>query len=228
MPQERIELGLTVFQPQTRPEVDLYRGTADLDKKAEILNRDIIKVGEEAIATPDSVRTVALIVVGEQTGVIQYRSDAVAGLNSENLVAMVNGLSVDEKELIDPLTGAIRRIRSVSENAALQDLGVAPRRLMTKDENLATLEEEVFAELAERLIEDDLDFSERRKLISAIEGLITPQALRKISREPEVLAALLRSSGEFNDDLRFVLKEMQENLEKESNTSGYSVSDSPL
>lgn len=207
----RPELGLSIFQPQTaRPEIDLYRGIPDLDQKALVLNRQIVQV-EGVTATPSSVRTVAIIAAEQHRGMTQYRSDAVAGLDPENLVAMVNGLAAGETEFIDPVSGAIRRIQQAEERSTFREVGLNPQAPEIKDEEMEALEEEVMGELAERLNEDRLDYNERQRLINSIGEMVSQQALRRISRRGDVLGAFIRASSEFsNEDLRNVLERLQE------------------
>lgn len=203
---ERPELGLSVFEPQAvSPEVRLYQETLDLDQKALILNRDIVRI-EESVATTGTVRVLAIIASEQHRGVSQYRSDAVVALNPESLVAVTNGLASDEEEVIDPLSGAIRRIQQTQGRALLKEVGITTQS-KSRDEDLEILEEEVMAELAERLNDVDLNFSERRQLIASIDAMITPQALRRISKKGEILTAFLRASNEFtNEELRAVLE----------------------
>lgn len=202
------ELGLTLYQPKT--DVQLYNGAPDLDQKALILNTQIVQV-EEATATPGSMRTVAIIVAEQQRGMSQYRVDAVVGLNGENLVAIINGLSAGEQEIIDPVSGAIKRIQRAQEKASL---GVAGLTLSQKsegqDEEMEILEDEVLGEFVERLA-DLNDDRERSQLITAIDATITPQAIRRLSKHGDALGALIRSANEFeNEDLRNVLQRLQE------------------
>lgn len=209
---QRPELGMTVFQPQQGADLQVYRATQDLDQKALVLNRQIVQV-EGVAATPGSVRNVAMIVAEQQRGLSQYRADAVAGLNPENLVAMVNGLTADEQEIIDPVSGAIKRIQQAEERSSLREAGfrATGQEARGKDEDMDALEDEVFGELAERLVDEHGSFDERRELIASIDAMITPQALRRISKRGEVLGAFIRSAEEFNnEELRNVLKRIQE------------------
>lgn len=225
----RPELGIAVFQPQTvRPEIQLYRETLDPDQKAIILNRDIVQIEEDSTATPETVKVLALIASEQNRGISQYRSDVVVDLNPENLVAVVNGLSSDEEGVIDPLSSAIRRIQQTQERAMLAEIGIdLPANV--KDDKREALEQEIMEELVERLNEEDLNYSEHRQLIAAIDTLITPQALRRLSRKGDVLAALVKSADEFsNEDLREVLKRMGENFDRNFDTPGYTISDSPF
>lgn len=211
----RPELGLTVFQPQAvSREVQLYQETLDLDQKALILNRDIVQI-EGDVATQGTVNVLALLASEQNKGISQYRSDVVVGLNPENLVAVTNGLASDEEEVIDPLSGAIRRIQQTQGRALLREVGINPQAKI-KDDEMETLEEEVMGELAERLNDDTLNYTERRQLIASIDAMITPQALRRISKKGEVLGAFIRAQREFsNDGLRQVLDVLQKRQEEQ-------------
>lgn len=201
---------ITTFKPQIGGDVSIYHKTPDLDQKALVLNRQIVKV-EGVTATPESVRTVAMIAASQERSISQYRADAVVGLTGENLIAMANGLSSDEQEMIDPLSGAIRRIQQVVDNESLRSVGISSQEGSSeKDEDIKNLEEDIFGELAERL-DSEYGDEDRRGLIATIDAMITPQTLKRISERGDVLGSFIRASREFrNEELRNALKRIRE------------------
>lgn len=216
---DTFSLGIDLFRPKETAGLDLYRGTPDLDQRAIILNRDLIVLEEGVFATPGTLRTLIVLSREQQFERPQYRSDPIAILNAESLVATINGLCTRGLDAEDPVSRASQRIQQAgqaTERTTFLEAGLTPSsQMQSTEEGKAALADELFGELAERL-DDDRQVEERDNLIHAIDAMLELQVLDDIRQRPDVLSAFLKVANEFSDpSLRRKLLTLQRQLEEQ-------------
>ncbi|MBI4058641.1 hypothetical protein HY404_00200 [Candidatus Microgenomates bacterium] len=199
--ESRIDLGLTIFEPQTA--VELYRGETDERQKLAILNEQIVRTNEGGVVLPDSLRDL-MVISTARIELAQYRPDAISGLDHPNLVGVAIGLVLPQE--VDPLLEAIEKIRTAAGNKS-GELSLAEMK--------ASFAQNIFEELEERLVDHQMDPYERAQLINAIDGLFLAEVFGQIiKRHPEILPGLIESVHEFhNEELQFAIERYKDQLE---------------
>lgn len=119
---ERPDLSLTIFTPVVETTVDTYRGTADLDERAKLLNDRIVQK-DEGIATAPSIRDL-IVLSSDPMQLTQYRPDSVSALTHENLVAVARGLIAPKDQ--DSLLEAAKQIERAA-GGGIADTGLVER-----------------------------------------------------------------------------------------------------
>src|SRR3989344_2299376 len=95
---ERNSFEISIIPNKPQQALEVYVREPDADKKAELLNTQLIVVTPENIATPGTIYTLMDLVVLEEKGITQYRPDSVSSLTHENLLAVVKNLAGEQSE----------------------------------------------------------------------------------------------------------------------------------
>lgn len=202
---ERPELSLTIFTPDVETTVDTYRGTADLDERAKLLNDRIVQT-DEGIATAPSIRDL-MVLSSDPMQLTQYRPDSVSALTHANLVAVARGLIALKDQ--DSLLEAAKQIERAAGGGSTGGTGLIERE--------AAFRQHVMEELAERLsYTHSGDHVEARELIGAINGLATAELEDLMESNQDTASALLMRVYEIENPLlrKVILKRMPTSAER--------------
>lgn len=162
--------------------VGLYHSEQDLDRRAEILNTEIIIVDfETGVATTESVLAVRSI-FAEQVDQPGYSVPVLSALTPQNLIGLIREKNEGS---VDQTTEGLLQATDLIQQTAQSDLGII---LGSEDD----FRRELMREVAERL-GDDLSSTGKDELILSIDAWMTRVLLEEIDEDHPELAEILGS-----------------------------------
>ena len=207
--------------PQNENPLSVYHATQDEDQRALISNTQIVAV-VEGKATQASVRQITELVRTQQQG---FRPEAIVGLTTDNLIAVINAFPTmkdvnedaedGQEELVNLIRqrAARRRERDAKNDRPTQQINKAFEAI-TQDDEFA-VKYEAFAEVVDRLTED-LSPAEQQLLAYVIEKTWTKEILTElIINNPDSFLRLLENKSLFDQNFRRMLSAAETELAKD-------------
>lgn len=170
---------------------------------------EIIAITDRGFVTPGSVALVRELAVRDSA---QYRPDAVTGLSTPHLLAVIATIATDQAEYVEEapeqkVMTLANKIRAMAAQAQRAQGQVVPEvsSFTPSPEDDHYFEADLLAEFVERL--DQADPREAQQIEQEFSQMVTPKMLMTLrDRSPESLGVLASHMNEFDQEVQDAIK----------------------